>query len=120
MGAFRKLVEATPRYIGLLKSQYWSTKRLNSHRQELIKRTLAAAARIPFYAERLGYAPRVEDFSRCPILSRQDVDSLCLSVRSIHPGATTFSHAESTGTSGPRAEFLFDRSHQRGRYAARA
>jgi phenylacetate-CoA ligase len=120
MGAFTKLIEATPRYIGLLKSQYWSAEKLNLYREEQFRRILAVATRIPFYAERLGDTPRREDFSRFPILKRQDVDSLGRSVRSIYPATTRFAHAESTGTSGARADFLFDHSHQRGRYAARA
>ena len=120
MGAFRKLVEAAPRYIGLLRSQFWSAERLRSYREEQIRRTLAAAGKIPFYAERIGGAPRLEDFSRFPILRRQDVNSLGHSVRSIYPAAIRFAHAESTGTSGARADFFFDRSHQCGRYAARA
>ena len=120
MSALVKLVQAAPRYLELLHSQYWSAEKLNSYREQHLRRTLALAAKIPFYVERLGNAPRVEDFSRFPILRRRDVDSLCLSVRSLHPAGTPFAHAASTGTSGPRAEFLFDRSHQRGRYAARA
>jgi phenylacetate-coenzyme A ligase PaaK-like adenylate-forming protein len=120
MGALAKLVQAAPRYLELLNSQYWSAEKLNSYREQHLRRTLALAAKIPFYLDRLGSAPRAEDFSRFPILRRRDVDSLCRSVRSVHPAGPPFAHAASTGTSGPRADFLFDRSHQRGRYAARA
>ena len=119
MAALTKLLEAAPRYVGLLKSQYWPAERLNLYREERIKSTLAAAAKIPFYAERLGKAPGAEDFPRLPILRRCDVDALYSSVRVIYPAGTPFTHAASSGTSGPRAEFLFDRSHQRGRNAAR-
>ena len=120
MGALAKLVQAIPRYLELLDSQYWSAEKLNSYREQQLRRTLALAAKIPFYLDRLGNSPRVEDFSRFPILRRRDVDSLCRSVRSSHPAGRPFAHAASTGTSGPRADFIFDRSHQRGRYAARA
>ena len=62
----------------------------------------------------------VGDFSRLSILRRSDIGSLQSSVRSLHPPRTYFTHATSSGTSGERADFLFDRSHQRGRNAARA
>ena len=42
------------------------------------------------------------------------------SVRSLFPPDTGFIHKRSSGTTGVAAEFLFDRSHQRGRFATRA
>jgi len=55
-----------------------------------------------------------------PILSRADAVALNESVRSRLPAGARYARATSSGTSGPRADYLFDRSHQSSRYAARA
>ena len=120
MSAFGKLLEAAPRYVALLQSQYWPAERLAAYREERLKKTLAAALKIPFYADRLAANPRVEDFTQLPTLRRADVGLLHRSVGSLHPPGSRFACAASSGTSGARAEFIFDRSHQRGRHAARA
>ena len=119
MSAFVTLLETAPRYAQLLRSQYWRTEQLHAYQEERLKKTLAAAAKIPFYAERFGDAACLDGFRRLPILRRADVDLLNRSARSLYPPASRIPSASSSGTSGARAEYIFDRSHQRGRYAAR-
>jgi phenylacetate-coenzyme A ligase PaaK-like adenylate-forming protein len=53
-------------------------------------------------------------------LHREDVESLYRSVSSLYPQQRNFAQSTSSGTAGPRTRLLFDRSHQRGRNAARA
>ena len=120
MSALIRLLESAPRYFGLLRSQYWSAERLRSYQEEGLRSTLAAAARIPFYEERLGRIRRLEDFAELPILRREEIDALFRSAQAVRPAKGSVAHAVSSGTSGPRADFLFDRAHQQSRYAARA
>ncbi len=120
MSAIARLLEAGPRYVTLLGSQYWPPARIASYREQHLERTLNAASRIPFYADRLGVNPRPADLARFPILRRSDIDRLNHSVRSLHPADSRFPYSKSSATSGPAVEFLFDRSHQVGRHAARA
>ena len=103
-----------------LRSQYWDSDRLHRHVQTKLARTLAAATRIPFYTTHYSRAASVESFSQLPILKRSDVHELFASVRSMYPGATDLMHDSSSGSTGMPAEFLFDNSHQRGRFASRA
>ncbi len=119
MSAIARLIEAAPRYAALLRSQYWRPEKLESYREQHLERTLRAAAKIPFYAERLGTAPRAGDLHRLPVLKRSDVEPLSLSVRSLYPVGTRFLEERSSGTSGVAVKLLFDSSHQRGRNAAR-
>jgi len=119
MGAIARLIEATPRYAALLRSQYWRLEKLESYREQHLERTLRAAANIPFYAERLGTVPHAGDLPRLPVLKRSDVEPLSLSVRSLYPCGTRFVEGRSSGTSGVAVRLLFDSSHQRGRNAAR-
>src|ERR1700736_480011 len=109
------LAGAAPRYLALRRSQYWDEETLWRYQDEALKRTLAAAAQIPFYAERFGGMPRVEDFGKLPRLRRTDVGALNQSVRALHQNdGVRFTSAKSSGSTGMRAEFLFDRSHQIG------
>ena len=119
MGLLGRLIEAAPRYAGLLRSQYWRSEQMDAWREEHLERTLRAAANIPFYAERLGGAMRPADLATLPILSRGDIVPLGASVRSLYPPNTKFIAERSSGTSGVAVELLFDRSHQTGRNAAR-
>ncbi len=120
MSALVNLLYAAPRFAALLRSQYWSAGQLSAYREVQLAATLAAAARIPFYADRLGASFRLEDFAQLPVLSRSDIRSLANSASSVcRPGARLL-RGTSSGTTGARAEFLFDRRHQRGRFAARA
>jgi len=119
VSAIARLIEAAPRYAALLRSQYWRPDKLESYRQQQLERTLRAAARIPFYAERLATAPRAEDLRRLPVLKRSDIQPLSLSVRSLYPRGTRFVEGRSSATSGVAVKLLFDSSHQRGRNAAR-
>jgi phenylacetate-CoA ligase len=119
VGVVAKLIASAPRYAALLRSQYWPAHRLEAYREQHLNRTLSAAIKIPFYAERLGAAPRAEDLERLPILKRAEVELLNRSVRSLYPPDTPYFRARSSGTSGVAVEVFFDRSHQSGRYAAR-
>jgi len=115
-----RLVAAAPRFAARLGSQYRSPERAQAHQRERLRAVLRAAARIPFYAARLGRDPRPEDLSRLPILRRPDVIELNASVRSLHATRTRFPADRSSGSTGMPVEFLFDATHQRGRFAARA
>ena len=120
MSALVTLLDAAPRYAQLLRSQYWPAQRLDAYREEHLRRTLDAAAKIPFYANRIGDASSIDEFRDLPILRREDVPFLFRSARSLYPPGRQFAQASSSGTVGPRAQHMFDRSHQRGRHAARA
>jgi phenylacetate-CoA ligase len=105
----------------LRRSQYWNAATLHRYQHDALTKTLAAAAQIPFYAERFGDSPRVEDFAKLPRLRRVDIGALNASVRTLHrDNEAQFTTARSSGSTGMPAEFLFDRSHQIGRFAARA
>ncbi len=119
MSAIARLVEAAPRYAALLRSQYWRREKLDSYREQQLRKTIQAALKIPFYRERLGSAPRPEDLSRLPLLKRADVEPLRQSIVSMHPPETRFISERSSGTSGPAVKFLFDSAQQAGRNAAR-
>ncbi len=119
MSAIARLVEAAPRYAALLRSQYWQPEQLESYREQQLEKTLRAAAKIPFYAERLGTGTYARDLQKLPILKRADVEALSLSVCSLQPPGTRFVSERSSGTSGPAVKLLFDSSHQRSRNAAR-
>ncbi len=112
-------VEAAPRYAFLLRSQYWKAEQLRAYQERRLARTLAAAAKIPFYAARLGGSPKPDYFARLPILERIEIAALNASVRSMYPPGHRFLWGASSGVTGIEAEFLFDRSRVRGRYAAR-
>jgi phenylacetate-CoA ligase len=119
VGLFGRLAEAVPRYVALLRSQYWQSEQLESYRERQLERTLRASANIPFYADRLAGRTRIADFDALPILKRADIAPLSASVRALHPPATRFVSERSSGTSGVAVELLFDASHQCGRNAAR-
>jgi phenylacetate-coenzyme A ligase PaaK-like adenylate-forming protein len=119
MSALRMALEAAPRYAFLLRSRYCKADRLRAYTEHQLARTLKAAARIPFYADRLGGSPKPDDFARLPILERTDVAVLNASVRSMYPPDRRFLWGASSGLTGIEAEFLFDRARVRGRYAAR-
>ncbi len=119
MGGLARLVEAAPRFAALLRSQYWKPEQLASYRTQLLEKTLRAAMRTPFYAERFGPSPGPADLLRLPILQRADVPSLRLSVESLYPPGTPFVSERSSGTSGIAVKLLFDSSHQASRNAAR-
>jgi hypothetical protein len=83
-------LEAAPRYAFLLRSQYWSDDQRREYTHRRLARTLEAAAKIPFYWDRLGGTPKADDFARLPILERSDIAALNASVRSMYPAATAF------------------------------
>jgi phenylacetate-CoA ligase len=113
------LAGAAPRYLALRQSQYWDEATRQRYQHDALSKTLAAAAKIPFYAERFGASPGVEDFATLPRLRRTDIRELNDSVRTLHH-PSEFTSGRSSGSSGMPAEFLFDRSHQIGRFATRA
>ena len=119
MSATARLLEAAPRYAALLRSQYWRPEKLDSYRARQLEKTLRAAAKIRFYAERLGTAPWADDLGRLPVLRRSDIEPLSRSVLSLYPPTTSFVEERSSATSGTAVKLLFDSSHQRGRNAAR-
>jgi phenylacetate-CoA ligase len=120
MSGIARLLEAAPRYAQLLRSQYWPAEQLATYRERQLEKILRAAAKIPFYAERLGAAPTAQDLHQLPILKRVDIEPLGTSVRGLYPPGTRFIGERSSGTSGVAVSLLFDSSHQRGRNAARA
>ncbi len=119
MSGLGRLIEALPRYAALLQSQYWPAEKLESYRARQLERTLSAASKIPFYAERFGAAWRAGDLQKFPVLKRSDVQALCASVRSLYPPGMEFVSERSSGTSGVAVTLLFDPSHQASRNAAR-
>src|SRR5580704_10367896 len=87
MGRFAGFSGAIPRYLSLRQSQYWAPHRLRRYVEDHLARSLADAAKIPFYADRFD--------SRCPIppdrlneltiLPRAEIHSLAASVQALHP-----------------------------------
>ncbi len=119
MSAIGKALDALPRYASLLRSQYWTAEQLRACTERQLDRTLKAAAKIPFYAAHFGGPPQLQDFAQLPILERTDIAALNASVRSMYPPGRQFLWGASSGSTAIEAEFLFDRSRVRGRYAAR-
>jgi phenylacetate-CoA ligase len=120
MAVLAKFLAATPRYVALLRSQYWKAEQFRDYTESCLEKVLAAAARISFYRERFAARPKTGDFACLPILSRAEVPELNASVRSIHPASMRLLSDSSSGSTGLPVEFIFDGSHQRGRNAARA
>jgi phenylacetate-CoA ligase len=119
MSAIVKALDTLPRYASLLRSQYWAADQLGAYTERQLDRTLKAAAKIPFYKTHFGGPPRLQDFARLPILERTDIAALNASVRSMYPPGRQFLWGASSGSTAIEAEFLFDRTRVRGRYAAR-
>jgi phenylacetate-CoA ligase len=120
MAATTTLLRAAPSYLRLLRSQYSPPERLLSRVRACLAESLRAAAEIPFYRSRLGMAPSPERMDELPVLARGEVPELERSVRSLYPAATRFLSSRTSGSTGMPVPFLFDASHQRGRFAARA
>jgi len=81
------LLQAGPAYLRLRRSQYWPDERLRGLVQTRLRETLAAAARIPFYRDRLGTRTRPEQLAELPILPRAQVGESWNAAcgRSTHP-----------------------------------
>ncbi len=120
MAVLAKFLAATPRYVALLRSQYWKPEQLRDYTEASLQKVLAAASRIPFYRERFAAQTKTGDFDCLPVLKRADVRELNASVRSIHPAGMRLLSDSSSGSTGLPVEFIFDGAHQRGRNAARA
>ncbi len=117
-GVLAPLAGAVFAYRQCLASQYWSDEVRREYVTAMVRKTLTDAAGIPFYQHRFkGRIPqKLEDV---PILERKDIPLLNEEVRSMYPGRR-FQAGRSSGSTGMPIEVLFDRSHQRQRFAARA
>lgn len=113
------LLRVAPAYARLVRSQYWSNEALEAQYRSRLEATLRAASEIPFYRERLGARFASGDLHNYPILKRSDIPQLNRSVRDRVGADAHFFHDNSSGSTGMPVEFLFDASHQSGRYAAR-
>jgi phenylacetate-CoA ligase len=120
VAAAGSLVACAPRLARLQRSQYWGPERLAAHQQRRLGSVLAAAAHIPFYADHFGSGDINRKLSELPILRRSRVPELTRSVQSLFPPGTKFLSDRSSGSTGMPVDFLFDASHQRARFAARA
>jgi phenylacetate-CoA ligase len=121
MARFRGLPGAFPRYLRLLRSQYWHPEKLRKYIDNRLHDSLTAAVRIPFYRERFGdNEARDRQFVNLPILRRTQVSELAESVRSLYPPATKFLSARTSGSTAMPVTCYFDTRHQAGRFAARA
>jgi phenylacetate-CoA ligase len=121
MGDSQGLIGAVLQYALMSRSQYWAPARLNRYVKANLARSLAAAARIPFYRERLGSeAPEPGDLRNLPILSRAQVPYLLDSVRSMDPSRNNLIPYRSAGSTGMPVGFVWDARHQASRFAARA
>src|SRR5262252_8937055 len=116
MRALVGVAGAVPRYVRLLRSQYWSAARRQAEVDARLAQTLRAARRIPFYRDRLGADGAARDWSALPILPRAHVAALEASVRSLHPPHARFASSRTSGSTGMPATFLFDAAQQRGRF----
>ncbi len=120
MSALADLFGAVPWYARLLASQYWTTERRERYTRARLRDVLAAATRIPFYAQRFHGTPGPDDLARLPLLPRSAVGELNQSVRALQPLGARMVADRSSGSTGMPVEFLFDVTHQRSRFAARA
>src|SRR6266446_8755994 len=99
MARFRGLPGAFPRYLSLLRSQYWHPEKLRKFVDQRLHDSLAAAVRIPFYRERFGGGEsRDLALGSLPILPRREVSQLAESVRSLYPPATQFLSLRTSGS----------------------
>jgi phenylacetate-CoA ligase len=114
------ILGAAKRYSDLMRSQYSNEEELRSCARAALDQTLRDAVRIPFYATRFGGSPRADDLPRLPTIGRCEISELNRSVLGLYPDSLRFSSDSSSGSTGTPAEFIFDPSHQRGRFAARA
>jgi len=112
---------ALARYARLKQSQYWSPDRLRHYVETRLIESLTAAARIPFYANRLDPdLRRPNQLEKLPILARAEIPALAASVRSLYSYPDNLLTSRTSGSTGMPVSFFFDASHQAGRFAARA
>ncbi|MGA9722283.1 MAG: AMP-binding protein [Candidatus Binatus sp.] len=113
------MLPVVPKYLGLLRSQYWRRDRLEDLARRRLQKIIAASLTIPFYKKSFGGAHPGDNLRDFPTLKRQDIPLLNQSTREVHRGQTEFFSDNSSGSTGMPVEFLFDPGHQSGRYAAR-
>ena len=111
------LVESSPAYARLQRTQYWSAGRLEAYRNARLEQTLRDASGFAFYRSLWNGSAEGRDFAALPVLTRVGTRELLAEARS---RARRAESDRSSGSTGMPAEFLFDRAHQRVRYAARA
>ena len=115
------LFGAAPRYLRLLRSQYWPPERLRRYAEDHLAATMAAAIAIPFYRGRFHGTPRTDDLARLPVLPRAEIPMLAESVRSLHaPAVQLLTSSRTSGSIGMPVSFFYDAAHQASRFAARA
>jgi phenylacetate-CoA ligase len=121
MALYRGLLAASPRYVRLLRSQYWHPEKLRKYIEMRLRDSLEAAVRIPFYRERFGSArARSLAHGSLPVLPRSEVSQLAESVRSLYSPATQLLSSRTSGSTAMPVTCYFDTRHQAGRFAARA
>jgi phenylacetate-CoA ligase len=119
MAKIRSLLPIGPKYLRLLRSQHASPESVGAESRRHLEEVLRAAQEIPFYREHFGAAANSSELRDYPILKRADIPALNRSVRDRIGSDLKPSHDNSSGSTGMPVEFLFDMSHQAGRYAAR-
>src|ERR1700690_118732 len=89
---------ALTRYASLKQSQYWSPDRLNHYVETHLIKSLSAAARIPFYANRLDPRPRQPyQLAKLSVLPRAEIPALAASVRSLHSSSDDLLTSRTSG-----------------------
>ena len=117
MPRFDGILGAFPQYLMMLRSQYWPDPRREEYVNHHLKMTLSAARRILFYRERF---PTTNHLADLPILARRDVPALAASVRGLYPEGSLLASGLTSGSTGTPVSFIYDRTHQASRFAARA
>ena len=113
------MLPVVPKYLGLLRSQYWREDQIEDLARRRLQKTIAASLTIPFYKDHFSGAHPGDNLCYFPTLKRRDIPLLNQSVREVHRDQSELLSDNSSGSTGMPVEFLFDASHQSGRYAAR-
>ncbi len=113
------IARAASAYARLARSQYWPLEALSQQANARLIETLRASAAISFYRDRMGAEANPSELRSYPILKRSEIPALNRLVREHIGTGEKFSQDNSSGSTGMPVEFLFDASHQSGRYAAR-
>ncbi len=120
MPTFRDLIGSAPSFARLLRSQRDGEEARARWRTEKLASALRSAAAIPYYRRAFGGDPAPRDLAELPTLQRSQMGELHESVVSTLDDASRFPRVRTSGSSGSPVWLLFDPTHQRGRFAARA
>lgn len=120
MPTFRDLIGSAPAFARLLRSQWDEEEKRAQWRTEKLAAALRSATAIPFYRRAFGGEPAPQDLAGLPLLQRSQMSELHESVVSTRGGVSRFPRVRTSGSSGSPVWLLFDPTHQRGRFAARA